>query len=1037
MKLTAKKLLAAVMTAVLVPLCAAAQTASISGTVSDTGGQPVIGAVVRLSGTNTGAATDEQGRFTLETDVKNPVIEISSLGYKTQVVSLGNRTSVDIVLEDDTSYLDEVVVVGYGTTTRRHIISSVSTVNSASIEDRPVANVQQALQGAAANLIIQTTDFDPMKDGMKLSIRGVGTMGNNTPLVVIDGVPQQNAGRMNELNPSDIESVSILKDAGSSAIYGARSSNGVILITTKQGKKEQAPTIKFSAQVGIQNPHILFEPVPSYLNSILRNEALTNVGQDPIFTAADIRDMYIHGDSEFFWEQAMKNGLQQNYNISVSGGTKNTTYMISARYFDQDSNYIGPDYGLKRYNIRSNITTEIGRLKLGLIVGFTGEHKKTTTATTIFANNTRFPTYWFFRTKDEATGVYFKNNYKFGGFGKNPIAELESAGYNKNDNNYANATFSAEYEIIKGLKLRTVLNGEIRNTHRFTDQMTYMLATDKGSNFADPSTAVLSGKTTTPANDAVGKDTYLNGQVVLDFNRTFAKKHNVTALVGWSQESNYSYGLKVNKSYLDDLNQPAEGTVIEPETSLSSEDNTKYGLQSFFGRLGYSYDEKYYAEFIARYDRSSKFMKIRNAGFFPALNLGWRISQEPFMKDYRYKVGELKLRASYGLNGNQQDVGLYDFITKYAINENVYGFNDSAVPGLQYTMGNEFLTWETSGTFNIGADASFFKNSLSVSFDYFYKKTWDILLTPIIPGNFGANIGKENRGSMSNQGWEITLNYNLHKGEWNHNFSLNLADSKNKVLKYGPKSISLVDGTGFIIEEGHPLNSYYAYRFDGFFQSYEEIQNSPTPENLDKTQLAPGDVKYKDLNRDGKINDEDRTYLGYGYPRYTFGLSYNVTWKGFDLGIILQGVLKRDFMVRGTMVEPFASDYGMTMYTYMLDFWSPKNTDARWPRLATNGTVSRENNWSFGSDMNMLNGAYLRVKNIQLGYTLPQKWTRKFGCKTLRIFFDAQNPITITKYNFVDPETSEFGANMSQSGANHIRNYPTLRYFGGGINLTF
>lgn len=334
MKLTAKKLLAAVMTAVLVPLCAAAQTTSISGTVSDTGGQPVIGAVVRLSGTNTGAATDEQGRFTLETDVKNPVIEISSLGYKTQVVSLGNRTSVDIVLEDDTSYLDEVVVVGYGTTTRRHIVSSVSTVNSASIEDRPVANVQQALQGAAANLVIQTTDFDPMKDGMNLSIRGVGTMGNNTPLVVIDGVPQQNAGRMNELNPNDIESVSILKDAGSSAIYGARSSNGVILITTKKGKKEQAPTVKFSAQVGIQNPHILFEPIHSYLNSILRNEALTNVGQEPIFTAADIRDMYLHGDSEFFWEQAMKNGLQQNYNISVSGGTKNTTYMISARYFD-------------------------------------------------------------------------------------------------------------------------------------------------------------------------------------------------------------------------------------------------------------------------------------------------------------------------------------------------------------------------------------------------------------------------------------------------------------------------------------------------------------------------------------------------------------------------------------------------------------------------------------------------------------------------------------------------------------------------------
>ena len=1037
MKLTAKKLLAAVMTAVLVPLCAAAQTTSISGTVSDTGGQPVIGAVVRLSGTNTGAATDEQGRFTLETDVKNPVIEISSLGYKTQVVSLGNRTSVDIVLEDDTSYLDEVVVVGYGTTTRRHIVSSVSTVNSASIEDRPVANVQQALQGVAANLVIQTKSFDPNNNTMNLSIRGVSTMGNNTPLVVIDGVPQQAAGRMNDINPNDIASISILKDAGSSAIYGARSSNGVILITTKQGKKEQAPTVRFNAQVGIQNPDILLEPVPSYLNSILRNETLTNVGNNPIFTAADIRDMYEHGDSEFLLDQAMKNALQQSYDISVSGGTKNTTYMISARYFDQDSNYVGPDYGVKRYNIRSNITTEFGKLKLGLNLGFTGVHSKSTVATTVMADLQRYPTYWFSRIKDEASGVYFKNNYKFGGRNGNKIADLYERGYNKNDNNFANATFTAEYEIIKGLKIRTVLNGEIRNTHRFSDHKTYMLATDNGSTFADPSTAVISGDTTTPADDAVNKTTYLNGQIVLDFNRTFADKHNITALVGWSQESNYDYGLTVKKSYLDDLNQPGENTVIESSTSLSSEDNTRSALQSYFGRLGYSYDEKYYVEFIARYDMSSKFLKIRNAGFFPAINLGWRISQEPFMKDYRYNVGELKLRASYGLNGNQQDVGLYDFITKYKIKENVYGFNDTAVPGLQYTMGNEFLTWETSRTFNIGADAAFFKNSLSISFDWFYKRTSDILLTPIIPGNFGASIGKENRGVMDNKGWELTINYSLLKGDWTHNFSLNIADSKNEVVKYGPRSINSAGGVNYLIQEGYPLNSYYGYKVDGFFQSYEEIQNSATPSNLDKTKLAPGDVKYKDINDDGVINDEDRTYLGYGFPRYTFGFTYDVKWKGFDLMIMLQGVLKRDFALRGETVEPFHSDYGLTVYKHQLDFWTPVNRDARWPRLAKSGSVSRANNWAQGSDLYILNAAYLRVKNIQIGYTLPSKLTQKFGCKSLRIYFDAQNPLTISKYGFVDPETTEFGANMSQSGANSVRNYPTLRYFGGGINLTF
>lgn len=1023
----------------IIPGYVLAQNQHVSGVVSDSNGSPVIGAAVMIQGTTTGTTTDDEGHFELSGITDNAILEVSSLGYKTEVLSVAQKPYLEITLVEDTSYLDEVVVVGYGTTTRRHIISSVSTVNAASIQDRPVANVQQALQGAAANLVIQTTNFNPAADdGMNISIRGVSTMGNNAPLVVIDGVPQSDTDRMNELNPDDIASISILKDAGSSAIYGARSSNGVILITTKTGKKDTAPVVKFSAQVGIQNPHILIDPIPSYQNAILRNESLVNVGQNPIFTASDISDLYGHGDSEFLLDQAMKNALQQTYNVSVSGGTKNTTYMISARYFDQDSNFIGPNYGTKRYNIRSNITTELGRLKLGLNLGFTGEHKKTTAGTSLIADLTRYPTYYFSRVKDEATGVYFANNYKWGGRAGNKIAELESGGYNKFDNNFATATFTAEYSIIDGLKLRTVLNGEIRNTHRFTDKTSYMLATDNGSVWSDPSTAVAAGNTTDPADDLVQKDTYLSGQVVLDFNRTFGGKHNVTALVGWSQESNYHYSLKVGKSYLNGLNQPGENTVIETDgTALSSEDNTRWSLQSFFGRFGYSYAERYYVELIARYDMSSRFMKARNAGFFPAVNLGWRISQEDFMSDYRYNVGDLKLRMSYGFNGNQQGIDLYDFITKYQIEQNIYGFNDVSVPGLAYTMGNELLTWEKSRTFNVGLDASFFKNSLSVNFDWFYKRTSNILLDPIIPGSFGSDIGKENRGVMDNQGWELTVNYNLARGDWNHNFSLNIADSKNKVVKYGARSITLRDGTRYLIEEGLPFNSYYGYKFDGFFQSYEEIQNSPTPTNIDKSKLAPGDVKFKDLDKDGDIDDNDRTYLGYAYPRYTFGFTYNVSWKGIDLSIMLQGVLKRNFIVRGELLEPFHADYGMTMYEHQLDYWTPLNMDARWPRLAKTGTPSKQNNWAQSSDMNMLNGAYLRVKNIQLGYTFPSKWTQKFGCRSLRIFFDAQNPFTVTANKFIDPESSEFAANMSTSTANSARNYPTLRYFGGGINVTF
>ncbi|MCM1502403.1 MAG: SusC/RagA family TonB-linked outer membrane protein [Bacteroidales bacterium] len=612
-------------------------------------------------------------------------------------------------------------------------------------------------------------------------------------------------------------------------------------------------------------------------------------------------------------------------------------------------------------------------------------------------------------------------------------------GYNKYDNEYVSGTFNAEFEIIKGLKLRGVLSAESRNEHRFSDHMTYYVATDNGATWADPSSAVLSGSTTNPADDWVAKDTYLNGQVLLDFNRTFAGKHNVTALLGWSQESRKHYSVSASKRYLNDLNQPTDGTItVDSGTSLSTQDNTRSALQSYFGRVGYSYDERYYVEFTARYDMSSKFLKVRNGGFFPAVSAGWRISQESFMKDYRYKVGDLKVRASYGVNGNQQDVGLYDFMTTYGIWLDAYGFNGSSVPGLMFTMGNEALTWEKSKTFNIGVDASFFKNSFNVNFDYFYKRTSDILLPAIVPGVFGASIAKENRGVLDNQGWELTLTYNLSRKDWNHTFSLNLADSMNKVVKYGTPAISSNDGVTVLIQEGLPLNSYYGYKVAGYFSGYEEIQEAAIPSTIDRSQLRPGDVRYVDINNDGVIDINDRTYLGYGFPRYTFGFNYSFNWKGLDFSIMLQGVLKRTNAIRGELFQPFHSDYGLTMYEHQLDYWTADNTDALWPRLSAHGSVSTSNNWGQpGSEINMIDGAYLRVKNIQIGYTLPRKWTRKFACKSLRIYVDAQNPLTFTKYGFVDPETTEFGSNMSRGGANSVRNYPTLRYWGGGINLTF
>lgn len=1009
---------------------------TINGRIVDAkSGDPLIGVNVTVEGSTEGTASDIDGSFRL-TVKPGATIVFSYVGYMPLTMKAADAASRTLFqLEEEANALDEVVIVGYGQMQRRHIISSVSTVKADALENRPVANVQQALQGAAANLIIQTKNFDPTNSSVNMSIRGVNTMGNNTPLLVIDGVPQSDAGRMNDLNPNDIASVNILKDAGSAAIYGARSSNGVILITTKNGHREMAPRIRFSAQVGIENPDILYDHVPTYRNALLRNEALTNVGRNPIFTSEEIRDFYEHGDAERFIDQAMRNALQQSYNLSVTGGTKQTTYMLSAGYYDQETNYVG-DYNTRRYNLRSNITTEFGRLKLGANISFTrAEIKQPTTSGFLFADLVRYPSYYFFRQKEN--GVYFGNNYKYGGYDLSPLAALESGGSNKYDNEYLTGTFTADFEILKGLKARAILGGEVRHEHRFSNHTTYLKATDNGRDHVDPSTATIGGSTDHPVDDWVGKSTYVSAQLMLDYNRTFAEKHNVSGLFGWADESNIFYGITAGKKYLNDLNVPGEGTIVGENTKLSSEDKTRSALQSFFGRVGYSYDERYYFEFTARYDMSSKFLKVRNGAFFPAVSLGWRMSQEKFMTSWRERVGDLKLRASYGLNGNQQDVGLYDFMTTYGLWQNAYGFNGVPVQGLMFTMGNELLTWETAKTFNVGVDATFFQNRLSVNLDYFYKRTEDILLPPVVPGTFGASIAKENRGVLDNQGWEVTINYNLTHGNWKHNFSLNVADSHNEVVRYGDRNIHANDGINVLTQEGLPLNSYFGYKTAGFFQSMEEIETAAIPTTIDRSQLRPGDVRYVDQNNDGIINEEDRVYLGYGFPRYTFGFSYNVSWKGIDVGLMLQGVMKRTSALRGEMVEPFHSDYSMTMFEHQLDYWTPTNRQARYPRLGTSGSVSQSNNWMGGSDIYMFEGAYMRVKNIQVGYTLPKKWTRKFGCEALRIYFDAQNPLTWTKNGFVDPETSEFGSNMSRGGANSARNYPTLRYFGGGVDLTF
>ena len=1002
----------------------------ITGQIVDELGEPVIGANVVVAGTTTGTVTDFDGNFTLEVP-DNGILDVSYIGYLAQQIPLKGKDSFKIVLREDTQKLDEVVVVGYGTRSRKSITGSVDQVNNEVFENRPVTNATQALQGASANLIIQSKNANPNDNSMNINIRGVSTMGNNDPLIVIDGLVSSSS-TLNNLNPNDIDNVSVLKDAGSAAIYGSRSANGVILVTTKKGAKGSKPVVSFNGQVGIQDPHILFSPVEGWQNAMLRNQANMNVGSAPQFTPSQIRDLYDHRNEEdWLYNQIIKSGVQQNYNLSVSGGSENTTYMVSANYFNQESNFQG-SFGMERYNVRSNLTTEYGRFKLTTLMAYNRRKDRTVaggTGNTII-NSSRVPSYYYYKFME---GDKYLVNDIVGD--DNPLALLQDGGYEKKSEDNFIGSMNLDFKIIDGLKASGLVGLDLTQHSRFRRDQKVPLYSS-----ADLNNPVLYMHSNTLTEDYNEKRYTLSTQFLLDFNRTFNEVHNVNALVGVSNESYTKKASRIAWEYTDDdLGLPTTDQSIQNKDNKNSNNDTdQTSITSVFGRVGYNYMDRYYGDVSFRYDGSSKFAKDHRWGFFPSFSAGWRLTEESFMDTYKSNIGDLKLRASYGVLGNQ-NVDNYSYQTVYQMNNNSYVFNGIAVPGTSYKDGNALLTWEKSANFNIGVDATFLNGNFYVSVDYFDKKTTNILLTPEVSTIYGGEAAKENAGEMRNRGWELTLNYKLNSGDFHHNFNFNISDSKNKVTDFGGKErIDQNDQLYKLIREGEALGSYFGYKTDGLFQSYEEIANSALPVGAS---VQPGDVKYVDQNNDGVIDEKDRVVLGNAFPRYTFGFTYNMEWKGFDLNVMLQGVGKRSMYLRGELIEPFHSNYSYCIYEHQLDFWTPSNPNASWPRLVAPGSSSSTNNWGMaGSDIYLLNAAYLRVKNIQVGYTLPKALTQKVGIQKLRISLNAENPLTFTKNSFIDPESSEFGSNMGGIGgvgANSGRNYPTLSYYGFGLDVEF
>lgn len=1006
----------------------------IKGRVTNERGEPLANVSVRVKGNELmGTSTNADGTFTINNVSPKVILVFSSVGYDALNLDLSSVGAdrlgqLNVQLKNSNSQLEEVIVIGYGTTTRQRVIGAVDQIGTKTFQDRPVGNVTQALQGASPSLTIQQKSMDPNDNSMNINIRGISTVNSNAPLVVIDGIITE-GGTLNKINPDDIETVSVLKDAGSTAIYGSRSANGVILVTTKRGRQNQKPAVTIGTQWGAQEPKILFSPVAGYENATLRNLALTNSGMDPQFSPAAIADLYAHQDVEK-WNlpEIMKSSFQQKYNISVAGGGEKSSYLFSGGFYNQPSNFVGQNFGIKRYNLRSNLSTEIGRFKLTSILAYTRNNNMSNTAGSAIINASRLPSYYYYRMQAD-NGKYLVNNALTD---QNPLAELNEGGYTKNDNDYFNINLNLETKLFDGLKLRGIFGADIYADHRSIRRIQVPLYAN--SEALQPQVYVNSDRNTEDFNE---KASLLNFQLLLDYDKNFGD-HHLSGLLGASNESYTRRQNELKMKFTDPvLGTPTTGTVIDPVSARVTPNGTlQNSINSIFGRAGYDFKSRYFAEFSFRYDGSSKFSKANRWGFFPSGSLGWRMSDEAFMDWYKERVGNLKIRSTYGVLGNQA-VDDYAYYFTYESYQNSYGFNNKPVAAAGFNYASLDLRWEKTYNFNIGLDASFFQDKLTASFDYFKKRTVDILMSPQIPSTFGTSLKNQNLGEMKNEGWEINLTYRTTTGDFQHTVNANMGDSHNKIIAMpGDDRISTVDNITKLTRVGLPYNSYYGYKMAGLFQNISDIETSALPSGITASDLRPGDVKYVDRNNDGIIDARDRFVLGNGFPRFTFGLTYNLNYKDFDFSMFWQGVGKRDMMIRGELIEPFHQNYSYAIYQHQLDYWTPTNIDGQWPRLTANGSTASTNNFGKDSDLYLFNGKYVRLKNIQVGYSLPKGVVAKLGLQRVRFFVNGQNLLTLSKNSWIDPESSEFDSNMGGS-ANSARNYPTLKYYGGGLNVQF
>ena len=987
--------LAAIIGASAGSLAVAQNTHRVSGTVVSNG-ESVIGASVMVKGTTQGAVTDVDGFYTIQT-TPGAVLVFSAIGYEPQEVNVAGRTKIDITLEESSLLLDDAVVVGYGVQKKVNLTGAVASVSTKELEGKPINNVLEGLQGTTPGLVIQQGSSTP--GGVpSMNIRGYNTMNDNNPLVIIDGIE----GSLANLNPGDIEQISVLKDASSTAIYGSRASNGVILVTTKKGSEGEVH-VDYDMSMGWQQATALPTVVDSWIYAELYNEAAVNSGRTVKFGPEEIAAFRNGGTNVKWINELYKNSaMQHNHNLSVTGGTKNLSYMASLGYVDQNSLFKGPDYGYKRYNGRINLSHKVGeRLTVNATAQYTRNVIKDHAYWTewIIEQCNRMPAIYEIKNAD---GTY---NYPSGS-NSNSLERLETGGYRQSRNEDVSGTINADFKIIDGLHLNATIGGRSINNGTHENRMA--------------SAAAASGDKENHISESSYRATKLTTTVTLNYEKTFGQKHNFAALVGYAYEGesakDYNTQRLTDNSKYDIFVGGLSGDKVSNGGGASD-----WSLYSAFGRLTYNYDEKYLAEFNIRNDYSSYFAKGNRSGLFPSLSLGWRISQESWWENIRPVIPSLKLRGSWGLVGNNR-IGAYRYMQTVSVTQG-YNFGGELVPTAYFSSVDPSIKWETTRMANIGLDIAFLKNDLNVSFDYFNNRTRDILVSLPVPGLFGNGAPTSNAATVASQGWEFSVNYHFRTGAVNHNIAGNISDSWNKVVDTKGETLYYGYDVVSVIKEGYPLYSYYALRNNGLFQSDDEAASSP---HLEGIVPRAGDIRYVDKNGDKVINDDDRFVVGNDFPRYTFGLSYNLQWKGFYFSAFLQGVGMRSRWMRGEAVEAFHNNNEGPVLDFHVDRWTPVNTGASYPRL-TMGSESANN--ATKSDFWIQNAAYLRLKNVQLGYNFQGDWMKKIRLSSLRVYGSIENALTLSSMRGGwDPEYNADGSG---------RAYPVARVYSFGLNVKF